>query len=33
MTAYAAGLEQLQKDYGGYGRHLRKLFDLTRREW
>ncbi|GAA0589913.1 homogentisate 1,2-dioxygenase [Craurococcus roseus] len=33
VTAYAAGLEQLQKDYGGYGRGLRKLFDPNRREW
>ena len=33
VTAYAAGLEQLQKDYGGYGRRLRKLFDPNRREW
>ena len=27
------GIEQLQKDYGGYGQHLRKLFDPNRREW
>jgi homogentisate 1,2-dioxygenase len=33
VTAYAAGLEQLQKDYGGYGQGLRKLFDPNRREW
>jgi homogentisate 1,2-dioxygenase len=33
VTAYAAGLEQLQKDYGGYGQRLRKLFDPNRREW
>ena len=33
VTAWAAGLEQLQKDYGGYGRRLRKLFDPNRREW
>ena len=33
VTAYAAGLEQLQQDYGGYGPRLRKLFDPTRRDW
>jgi homogentisate 1,2-dioxygenase len=32
VTAYAAGLEALQKDYGAYGHQLRKLFDPTRRE-
>jgi homogentisate 1,2-dioxygenase len=33
VTAYAAGIEQLQKDYGDYGRNLRKLFDPNRRDW
>jgi homogentisate 1,2-dioxygenase len=33
VTAYAAGLAELQKDYGGYGRRLRKLFDPNRCEW
>ena len=33
VTAWAAGLEQLQEDYGAYGRGLRKLFDPDRREW
>ena len=33
VTAYAAGLAELQKDYGGYGQRLRKLFDPNRREW
>ncbi|MFL5335886.1 MAG: homogentisate 1,2-dioxygenase [Geminicoccaceae bacterium] len=32
VTAYAAGLEELQKDYGAYGHQLRKLFDPTQRE-
>ncbi len=32
VTAYAAGLAGLQKDYGGYGRRLRKHFDPTRRD-
>ena len=27
VTAFAAGIEQLQKDYGYYGRELRKHFD------
>ena len=27
VTAYAAGLDELQKDYGGYGQSLRKRFD------
>ncbi len=31
VTAYAAGLGELQRDYGGYGAHLRKRFDPTRR--
>ena len=33
VTAWAAGLEQLQQEYGGYGQRLRKLFDPTRRDW
>jgi homogentisate 1,2-dioxygenase len=33
VTAWAAGLDQLQKDYGGYGSRLRKLFDPNRRDW
>jgi homogentisate 1,2-dioxygenase len=33
VTAWAAGLEQLQRDYGGYGSRLRKLFDPSRRDW
>jgi homogentisate 1,2-dioxygenase len=33
VTAYAAGLAELQKDYGGYGQALPKLFDPTRRDW
>jgi homogentisate 1,2-dioxygenase len=32
VTAYAAGLEQLQKDYGHYGHALTKHFDPNRRE-
>ena len=32
VTAYAAGLEQLQKDYGYYGHALNKHFDPNRRE-
>lgn len=31
VTAYAAGLEQLQQDYGTYGTRLRKHFDPGRR--
>jgi homogentisate 1,2-dioxygenase len=31
VTAYAAGLAQLQQDYGVYGTHLRKHFDPDRR--
>ena len=31
VTAYAAGLEQLQRDYGSYGSRLVKHFDPTRR--
>ena len=30
VTAYAANCEQLQKDYGAYGKKLRKLFDPKR---
>ena len=30
VTAYAAGIEQLQKDYGGYGHKLAKHFDPNR---
>ena len=30
VTAYAAGIEQLQKSYGFYGRELRKHFDPSR---
>jgi homogentisate 1,2-dioxygenase len=30
VTAYAAGVEQLQETYGGYGRALTKRFDPTR---
>ncbi len=30
VTAYAAGLMQLQAGYGGYGADLAKLFDPTR---
>ena len=33
VTAWAAGLPELQKDYGDYGKRLRKLFDPNRREW
>jgi homogentisate 1,2-dioxygenase len=33
VSAWAAGLEQLQGDYGGYGSRLRKHFDPSRREW
>jgi homogentisate 1,2-dioxygenase len=33
VTAYAAGLAELQQDYGDYGQGLRKLFDPNRREW
>jgi homogentisate 1,2-dioxygenase len=33
VTAWAAGLAELQKDYGGYGSRLRKHFDPGRREW
>jgi homogentisate 1,2-dioxygenase len=32
VTAYAAGLAELQEDYGGYGQRLRKHFDPARRE-
>ena len=32
VTAYAAGLEELQKDYGDYGRELQKQFDPSRPE-
>ena len=32
VTAYAAGLEELQKDYGYYGRELEKHFDPSRPE-
>ena len=30
VTAYAANSEQLQRDYGAYGKKLRKLFDPKR---
>jgi homogentisate 1,2-dioxygenase len=30
VTAYAAGLDEFQKDYKAYGRKLRKHFDPTR---
>ena len=33
VTAWAAGLPELQRDYGDYGQGLGKLFDPTRREW
>jgi homogentisate 1,2-dioxygenase len=33
VTAYAAGLSELQRDYGDYGQGLRKLFDPNRRAW
>ena len=33
VTAYAAGLPELQPDYSDYGRRLRKHFDSSRREW
>ena len=32
VTAYAAGIPQLQKDYGDYGHELKKHFDPSRRE-
>ncbi len=32
VTAYAAGLKELQKDYGYYGRELKKHFDPSRAE-
>ena len=32
VTAYAAGLAQLQQDYGDYGQQLHKQFDPSRRE-
>ena len=32
VTAYAAGLDERQRDYGGYGHQLRKLFDPNRPE-
>jgi homogentisate 1,2-dioxygenase len=31
VTAYAAGLAQLQQDYRAYGTHLRKHFNRERR--
>ena len=33
VTAYAAGLAELQRDYGGYGQALKRHFDPSRREW
>lgn len=30
VTAYAAGVEQVQRDYGAYGARLRKHFDPER---
>jgi homogentisate 1,2-dioxygenase len=33
VTAYAAGLSELQRDYGDYGQGLRKLFNPNQREW
>ncbi len=33
VTAYAAGIEQLQRDYAAYGTHLARHFDPSRREW
>lgn len=30
VTAFAAGSDSLQRDYGGYGRKLAKHFDPTR---
>ena len=32
VSAYAAGLEQLQQAYGDYGHKLQKLFDPSRPE-
>ena len=32
VSAYAAGLKELQKDYGYYGRELKKYFDPSRAE-
>ena len=32
VTAYAAGLDELQQDYGGYGQRLTKHFNPNRRE-
>ena len=31
VTAYATGIEQLQKDYGFYGHELRKHFNPNQR--
>ena len=33
VTAYAAGLPELQRDYGAYGQALQRHFDPSRREW
>ncbi|RAI57364.1 homogentisate 1,2-dioxygenase [Roseicella frigidaeris] len=33
VTAWGAGLPELQQDYGEYGRPLRRHFDPSRREW
>src|SRR3954469_15598341 len=33
VTAYAAGLTELQRDYSDYGQGLQKLFNPNRREW
>jgi homogentisate 1,2-dioxygenase len=32
VTAFAAGIPQLQKGYGAYGQELKKHFDPSRRE-
>ena len=32
VTAFAAGIEQLQKDYGYYGRQLGAYFDASSHE-
>ena len=32
VSAYAAGLKELQKDYGYYGREMKKYFDPSRAE-
>jgi homogentisate 1,2-dioxygenase len=32
VTAYAAGLKELQRDYADYGHQLQKHFDPGRRE-